>query len=105
MSSNLSIPSSHSLHQQVKGNLTRLLSCVEELRSLPQEGCVRQRGSLLKQAVLDSLQQFKQYMCHITHGDFNSNFVEVRISTAKTKSAFSCVFVRKMILAKHLISY
>lgn len=84
MSSNLFIPSSHSFHQQIKGNLTRLLSCVEELRSLPQEGCVRQRGALLKQAVLDSLQQFKQYMCHTAHGDINSNCMEVRTSTAKT---------------------
>ncbi|XP_067289750.1 meiosis 1 arrest protein [Pseudorasbora parva] len=69
---------------QVKGNLTRLLSCVEELRSLPQEGCVRQRGSLLKQAVLDSLQQFKQYMCHTAHGDFNSNCVEVTVLTCQS---------------------
>ncbi|XP_016385296.1 meiosis 1 arrest protein [Sinocyclocheilus rhinocerous] len=68
---------------QVKGNLTRLLSCIEELRSLPQEGCVRQRGALLKQAVLDSLQQFKQYMCHTAHGDFNSNCVEVTVLTCQ----------------------
>lgn len=91
---NLFIPSSHSLHQQVKGNLTRLLSCIEELRSLPQEGCVRQRGALLKQAVLDSLQQFKQYMCHTAHGDFNSNCVEVRTFTAKTKSTFNSLSVK-----------
>ncbi|XP_026124505.1 meiosis 1 arrest protein [Carassius auratus] len=68
---------------QVKGNLTRLLSCIEELRSLPQEGCIRQRGALLKQAVLDSLQQFKQYMCHTAHGDFNSNCVEVTVLTCQ----------------------
>ncbi|XP_051985181.1 meiosis 1 arrest protein [Xyrauchen texanus] len=67
----------------VKGNLTRLLSCVEELRSLPQEGCIRQRGALLKQAVLDSLQQFKQYMCHTTLGDINSNCVEVTVVTCQ----------------------
>lgn len=90
----LCIPSSHSLLQQVKGNLTRLLSCIEELRSLPQEGCVRQRGALLKQAVLDSLQQFKQYMCHTAHGDFNSNCVEVRNFTAKTKSTFNSLSVK-----------
>ncbi|XP_077085688.1 meiosis 1 arrest protein isoform X3 [Siphateles boraxobius] len=69
---------------QVKGNLTRLLSCVEELRSLPQEGCVRQRGALLKQAVLDSLQQFKQYMCHTAQGDINSNCVEVTVLTCQS---------------------
>ncbi|XP_051554343.1 meiosis 1 arrest protein-like [Myxocyprinus asiaticus] len=67
----------------VKGNLTRLLSCVEELRSLPQEGCIRQRGALLKQAVLDSLQQFKQYMCHTALGDINSNCVEVTVVTCQ----------------------
>lgn len=53
--------------QQVRGNLARLRSCVEELRSIPNEGCVRgaARGSeLLRQAVLDSLQQFKQYIRH-----------------------------------------
>ncbi|XP_042584292.1 meiosis 1 arrest protein [Cyprinus carpio] len=72
---------------QVKGNLTRLLSCIEELRSLPQEGCVRQRGALLKQAVLDSLQQFKQYMCHTAHGDFNSNCVEVTVLTCQPGQA------------------
>ncbi|XP_073762032.1 meiosis 1 arrest protein isoform X1 [Danio rerio] len=69
---------------QVKGNLTRLLSCVEELRSLPQEGCVRQRGTLLTQAVLDSLQQLKQYMCHTSHRDINSNCVEVTVLTCQS---------------------
>nr|XP_055067743.1 meiosis 1 arrest protein isoform X2 [Misgurnus anguillicaudatus]XP_055067751.1 meiosis 1 arrest protein isoform X2 [Misgurnus anguillicaudatus]XP_055067758.1 meiosis 1 arrest protein isoform X2 [Misgurnus anguillicaudatus] len=71
----------------VKGNLTRLLSCVEELRSLPREGCVRQRGALLKQAVLDSLQQFKQYMCHTALGDINSNCVEVTVLTCQSGQA------------------
>ncbi|KAI2662365.1 Meiosis 1 arrest protein [Labeo rohita] len=69
---------------QVKGNLARLLSCIEELRSLPPEGCIRQRGALLKQAVLDSLQQFKQYMCHTAHGEFNSNSVEVTVLTCQS---------------------
>ncbi|TRY55745.1 hypothetical protein DNTS_016168, partial [Danionella cerebrum] len=67
----------------VKGNLTRLLSCVDELRSLPQEGCVRQQRTLLTQAVLDSLQQFKQYICHAARGDFNSNCVEVTVLTCQ----------------------
>ncbi|KAJ8007826.1 hypothetical protein DPEC_G00098230 [Dallia pectoralis] len=50
---------------QVRGNLARLRCCVEELRSLPQEGCINTpRGEMLKQAVLDSLQQFKQYTRH-----------------------------------------
>uniref|UniRef100_A0A665UU28 Meiosis 1 associated protein n=1 Tax=Echeneis naucrates TaxID=173247 RepID=A0A665UU28_ECHNA len=57
---------------QVRGNLARLHCCVEELRSLPGEGCVRgaARGAeLLRQAVLDSLQQFKQYMRHSSTGN------------------------------------
>uniref|UniRef100_A0A8D3BKF9 Meiosis 1 associated protein n=1 Tax=Scophthalmus maximus TaxID=52904 RepID=A0A8D3BKF9_SCOMX len=52
---------------QVRGNLARLHSCVEELRSIPGEGCIRgaaRGGELLRQAVLDSLQQFKQYIRH-----------------------------------------
>uniref|UniRef100_A0A8C6LME2 Meiosis 1 associated protein n=1 Tax=Nothobranchius furzeri TaxID=105023 RepID=A0A8C6LME2_NOTFU len=52
---------------QVRGNLARLHSCVEELRSIPAEGCIRgaaRVGDLLQQAVLDSLQQFKQYIRH-----------------------------------------
>uniref|UniRef100_A0A8C6UB86 Meiosis 1 associated protein n=1 Tax=Neogobius melanostomus TaxID=47308 RepID=A0A8C6UB86_9GOBI len=51
----------------VRGNLLRLRSCVEELRSLPGEGCVRAdapRAEQLARGVLDSLQQFKQYLRH-----------------------------------------
>ncbi|XP_062850320.1 meiosis 1 arrest protein [Trichomycterus rosablanca] len=65
---------------QVKGNLVRLHSCVEELRSLPIEGCTRPRSELLKQAVLDSLQQYKQYTCHATLGrNITGSSVEVTI--------------------------
>lgn len=56
-----------SLPQQLHGNLARLRSCVEELRSIPGDGCIRgaaRAGELLQQAVLDSLQQFKQYIRH-----------------------------------------
>lgn len=56
--------------------MARLRSCVEELKSIPGEGCVRgaARGSeLLRQAVLDSLQQFKQYIRHTSTGSQASN--------------------------------
>lgn len=53
--------------QHLRGNLARLQSCVEELRSISGDCCFRgaaKGGELLQQAVLDSLQQFKQYMRH-----------------------------------------
>uniref|UniRef100_A0A3B4GUP3 Meiosis 1 associated protein n=1 Tax=Pundamilia nyererei TaxID=303518 RepID=A0A3B4GUP3_9CICH len=56
---------------QVRGNFARLHSCVEELRSIPSEGCIRGAAAgadLLRQAVLDSLQQFKQYIRHTSAG-------------------------------------
>uniref|UniRef100_A0A673CH62 Meiosis 1 associated protein n=1 Tax=Sphaeramia orbicularis TaxID=375764 RepID=A0A673CH62_9TELE len=66
---------------QVRGNLARLHSCVEELRSIPGDGCVKgsARGSeLLRQTVLDSLQQFKQYVRHTSSGSqTNTKSVEV----------------------------
>ncbi|XP_071333927.1 meiosis 1 arrest protein isoform X2 [Trachinotus anak] len=74
---------------QVRGNLARLHSCVEELRSIPGEGCVRgaaRGGELLRQAVLDSLQQFKQYIRHTSTGNQanNSNTsVEVTVVTSQ----------------------
>ncbi|KAM9400671.1 meiosis 1 arrest protein [Salvelinus alpinus] len=71
---------------QVRGNLARLRSCVEELRSIPGEGCVRApRGELLKQAVLDSLQQFKQYTRHTTTPNQanNNGSVEVTVVTSQ----------------------
>ncbi|KAL2079471.1 hypothetical protein ACEWY4_025215 [Coilia grayii] len=52
---------------QVKGNLARLRLCVDELRSLPGEGCVRSRGTVLRRAILNSLQQYKQYSSHHAH--------------------------------------
>ena len=79
--------------QQVKGNLVRLHLCVEELRSQPGEGCVRPRGTLLRQTILDSLQQYKQYSSHHAHvgsvggsssssnSNISSSSVEVRSST------------------------
>ncbi|KAG9274394.1 meiosis 1 arrest protein isoform X1 [Astyanax mexicanus] len=70
---------------QVKGNLARLHSCVEELRSLPKEGCTRPRAELLRQAVLDSLQQYKHYTHHATQGnDLKSSSVEVTVLTSQS---------------------
>ncbi|XP_075943367.1 meiosis 1 arrest protein [Anarhichas minor] len=68
---------------QVRGNLARLRSCVEELRTLPGEGCVRgaaRGGELLRQAVLDSLQQFKQYIRHTSAGSQASNNISVEVT-------------------------
>ncbi|XP_052351663.1 meiosis 1 arrest protein [Oncorhynchus keta] len=80
---------------QVRGNLARLRSCVEELRSIPGEGCVRApRGELLKQAVLDSLQQFKQYTRHTTTPNQanNNGSVEVTVVTSQP----GCGVVRQL---------
>ncbi|XP_040887757.1 meiosis 1 arrest protein [Toxotes jaculatrix] len=73
---------------QVRGNLARLHSCVEELRSIPGEGCTRgaaRGGKLLRQAVLDSLQQFKQYIRHTSTGNQanNNTSVEVTVVTSQ----------------------
>uniref|UniRef100_A0A3Q1J213 Uncharacterized protein n=1 Tax=Anabas testudineus TaxID=64144 RepID=A0A3Q1J213_ANATE len=68
---------------QVRGNLARLHSCVEDLRSIPGEGCVRaatRGGELLRQAVLDSLQQFKQYIRHTSTTNQASNNISVEVT-------------------------
>uniref|UniRef100_A0A3B4VGF8 Meiosis 1 associated protein n=1 Tax=Seriola dumerili TaxID=41447 RepID=A0A3B4VGF8_SERDU len=74
---------------QVRGNLARLHSCVEELRSIPGEGCVRgaaRGGELLRQAVLDSLQQFKQYIRHTSTGNqVNSNNTSVEVTVVTSQ--------------------
>ncbi|KAM7377496.1 hypothetical protein PAMA_014007 [Pampus argenteus] len=72
----------------VCGNLARLCSCVEELRSIPGEGCIRRpaRGSeLLRQAVLDSLQQFKQYIRHTSTGNQASNNTSVEVTVVTSQ--------------------
>ncbi|KAM6960385.1 meiosis 1 arrest protein [Tautogolabrus adspersus] len=73
---------------QVRGNVARLRSCVEELRSIPGEGCIRgaaKGGELLRQAVLDSLQQFKQYIRHTTNGTHANNIsLEVTVVTSQS---------------------
>uniref|UniRef100_A0A3Q1FFR2 Meiosis 1 associated protein n=1 Tax=Acanthochromis polyacanthus TaxID=80966 RepID=A0A3Q1FFR2_9TELE len=71
---------------QVRGNLARLHSCVEELRSISGEGCIRgaaRGGDLLRQAVLDSLQQFKQYIRHTNAGSQTSNNLSVTVVTSQ----------------------
>uniref|UniRef100_A0A3Q3K9I0 Meiosis 1 associated protein n=1 Tax=Monopterus albus TaxID=43700 RepID=A0A3Q3K9I0_MONAL len=74
------------LFSQVRGNLARLHSCVEELRSIPGEGCIRgaaRGGELLQQAVLDSLQQFKQYIRHTSPRNQFSNNTSVTVITSQ----------------------
>uniref|UniRef100_A0A3Q2CM96 Meiosis 1 associated protein n=1 Tax=Cyprinodon variegatus TaxID=28743 RepID=A0A3Q2CM96_CYPVA len=73
---------------RVHGNLPRLHSCVEELRSIPGEGCIKSTAKgcdLLRQAVLDSLQQFKQYIRHTSPGNqaYSNAFVEVTVVTSQ----------------------
>ncbi|XP_076843438.1 meiosis 1 arrest protein [Brachyhypopomus gauderio] len=69
---------------QVKGNLVRLHSCVVELRSLPVEGCVRPRPDVLRQAVLDSLLQYKHYTRHTAPGTApSSGAVEVTVLSSQ----------------------
>ncbi|XP_029310948.1 meiosis 1 arrest protein [Cottoperca gobio] len=73
---------------QVGGNLARLRSCVEELRTIPGEGCVRgaaRGGELLRQAVLDSLQQFKQYIRHTNTGSQASNNISVEVTVVTSQ--------------------
>ncbi|XP_068443291.1 meiosis 1 arrest protein [Clinocottus analis] len=68
---------------QVRGNLARLRSCVEELRTLPGDGCIlgaARGGELLRQAVLDSLQQFKQFIRHTSTGSEASNNLSVEVT-------------------------
>lgn len=77
----------HLCFQQVRANLARLRSCVEELRSIPGEGCIRgaaRGGELLRQAVLDSLQQFKQYIRHTCTGNQSGNNTSVEVSRDRT---------------------
>ncbi|XP_014889341.1 meiosis 1 arrest protein-like [Poecilia latipinna] len=73
---------------QVRGNLARLQSCVEELRSIPGESCIKSAakgGDLLRQAVLDSLQQFKQFIRHTSTGNqaCSNASVEVTVVTSQ----------------------
>ncbi|XP_051889180.1 meiosis 1 arrest protein [Pristis pectinata] len=69
---------------QVKGNFPKLQSCISELRSMPKEGCLREKPGSLKHAVEDGLLQFKQYMRHVTiGGSLNSCSVEITVLTTQ----------------------
>ncbi|XP_060689173.1 meiosis 1 arrest protein [Hemiscyllium ocellatum] len=69
---------------QIKGNFSRLHSCVAELRSMPKQGCIRENTGSLKHAVEDGLLQFKQYMRHVTvGGSLNSCSVEITVLTSQ----------------------
>lgn len=69
------------LFQRVRGNLPRLLSCVEALRAIPSEGVTTELASLgemLRQTVLDGQRQFNQYR-KFSGVDIQTNIsVEVR---------------------------
>ncbi|CAL8376772.1 unnamed protein product [Gadus morhua 'NCC'] len=89
----------------LSGNLPRLRSCVEELRSLPGEGCVRAPprgacgggggrgggggggggGELLRQAVLDCLQQYNQYTRHMSAGSGTSNNTSLEVTVVTSQ--------------------
>ncbi|XP_041635309.1 meiosis 1 arrest protein [Cheilinus undulatus] len=74
---------------QLRGNLARLRSCVEELRSIPGEGCIRGAAKgweLLRQAVLDSLQQFKQYTRHTGSGTQASSNTCLEVTVVTSQS-------------------
>ncbi|CAL8241694.1 unnamed protein product [Merluccius merluccius] len=86
----------------LSGNLARLRCCVEELRSLPGEGCVRAPsrgggggggggdgggggGELLRQAVLDSLQQFNQYTRHTSADCHSRNNASLEVTVVTSQ--------------------
>ncbi|KAM9827364.1 meiosis 1 arrest protein [Neosynchiropus ocellatus] len=73
---------------QVRGNFARLNACVEDLRSIPGEGCIRgiSRGAeMLGQAVLDSLQQFKQYARHAGAGNQTKSCLSVEVTVVTSQ--------------------
>nr|XP_033815864.1 meiosis 1 arrest protein [Geotrypetes seraphini] len=70
---------------QIKGNFTRLQSCVSELRSLPKEGSFQPKVERMKPAILDGLQQFKQYSQYMmAGGPLSSCSVEITIMTSQS---------------------
>uniref|UniRef100_A0A8C5STD8 Uncharacterized protein n=1 Tax=Laticauda laticaudata TaxID=8630 RepID=A0A8C5STD8_LATLA len=63
----------------LKGGFPRLQSCFAELGALPKEGVFQPKEEAVVQAVLDGLQQFKQYTGQGMAGAcLNSSSVEVR---------------------------
>ncbi|XP_063325094.1 meiosis 1 arrest protein [Pelmatolapia mariae] len=84
---------------QVRGNFARLHSCVEELRSIPSEGCIRGAAAgadLLRQAVLDSLQQFKQYIRHTSAGSQAGSNISVEVTLVTSQPGRSIVHQLEM---------
>lgn len=65
--------------QALKGGFARLQSCFGELGALPREGVFQPKEDAVVQAVLDGLQQFKQYTGQGMAGAcLSSSSVEVR---------------------------
>lgn len=65
--------------QALKGGFARLQSCFAELGALPKEGVFQPKEEAVVQAVLDGLQQFKQYTGQGMAGaSLSSSSVEVR---------------------------
>uniref|UniRef100_A0A3Q2VRM8 Meiosis 1 associated protein n=1 Tax=Haplochromis burtoni TaxID=8153 RepID=A0A3Q2VRM8_HAPBU len=84
---------------QVRGNFARLHSCVEELRSIASEGCIRGAAAgadLLRQAVLDSLQQFKQYIRHTSAGSQAGSNISVEVTLVTSQPGRSIVHQLEM---------
>ncbi|XP_055363115.1 meiosis 1 arrest protein [Betta splendens] len=84
---------------QVHGNLARLRTCVEELRSIQGEGYIRgpaRGGELLLQTVLDSLQQFKQYMRHTSTGNPSGNNISVEVTVVTSQPGQAIVHQLEM---------
>ncbi|XP_063315824.1 meiosis 1 arrest protein isoform X2 [Pelobates fuscus] len=69
---------------KIRGNLPRLLSCLSELRSLPRDGSCGPWSGAMALAVLDSLQQNKQWMQHNVPGATGHNcFMEVTVVSTR----------------------
>ncbi|XP_070612843.1 meiosis 1 arrest protein isoform X1 [Erythrolamprus reginae] len=68
----------------LKGGFARLQSCLAELGALPKEGAFQPKEEAVVQAVLDGLQQFKQYTGQGMAGaSLGSSSVEITILTSQ----------------------
>ncbi|ETE58010.1 putative protein C2orf65, partial [Ophiophagus hannah] len=68
----------------LKGGFARLQSCFAELGALPKEGVFQPKEEAVVQAVLDGLQQFKQYTSQGMAGAcLSSSSVEITILTSQ----------------------
>ncbi|XP_019718773.1 meiosis 1 arrest protein [Hippocampus comes] len=79
---------------RVRGNLPRLLSCVEALRAIPSEGVTTELasvGEMLRQTVLDGQRQFNQYR-KFSGVDIQTNIsVEVTVVTSRPGKGMVCL--------------